>query len=668
MQCPVNDLETAAGLFMASWIELATTPCGSQLDVAKMFWPVAPPRKSHYKAAAKMRAVMLENESSGNIGLDHMKGNLPQERNGDASTNSFKIIVGADVEMSVTYTRVVTASALGIFASKLPEGSVKYVIDPLWNALSSLSGVQRQVASMVLISWFKEIKSKEIPGSHGVLPVFPDHLKQWLLDLLACSDPTFPTKDSLLPYAELSRTYTKMRNEASQLLRVVEASGMFTNMLSTIKINVESLSVDDAISFASKLQPVCKDSDGNESLDRHIVDDIESLKQRLLTTSGYLKCVQSNLHVTVSALVAAAVVWMSELPARLNPIILPLMASIKREQEEILQQKAAEALAELISHCIARKPGPNDKLIKNICSLTCMDPCETPQAAIISSMEMIDDQDFLTFGSSTGKQKSKIHMLAGGEDRSRVEGFISRRGSELALRHLCEKFGASLFDKLPKIWDCLTEVLIPANYSDDKEITQAIESVKDPQILINNIQVVRSIAPMLDETLKPKLLSLLPCIFKCVCHTHVAVRLAASRCITSMAKSMIVNVMAAVIENAIPMLGDMTSVHTRQGSGMLISLLVQGLGVELVPYAPLLVVPLLRCMSDCDHSVRQSVTRSFASLVPLLPLARGLPPPAGLSEGLSRNAEDAQFLEQLLDNSHIDDYKLCTELKVTLRR
>ncbi|MBA0875154.1 hypothetical protein Goshw_027102 [Gossypium schwendimanii] len=136
----------------------------------------------------------------------------------------------------------------------------------------------------------------------------------------------------------------------------------------------------------------------------------------------------------------------------------------------------------------------------------------------------------------------------------------------------------------------------------------------------------------------------------------------------TMAKSMTVNVMRAVIENAIPMLGDVTSVHARQGAGMLITLLVQGLSVELVPYAPLLVVPLLRCMSDCDHSVRQSVTRSFAALVPLLPLARGLPPPVGLSEGLSRNAEDAKFLEQLLDNSHIDDYKLFTELKVTLRR
>lgn len=151
-------------------------------------------------------------------------------------------------------------------------------------------------------------------------------------------------------------------------------------------------------------------------------------------------------------------------------------------------------------------------------------------------------------------------------------------------------------------------------------------------------------------------------------HPHVAVRLAASRCITSMAKAMIIDVMAAVIETAIPMLGDMTSVLARQGAGILISLLVQGLGVDLVPYAPLLVVPLLKCMSDCDQSVRQSVTHSFAALVPLLPLARGLPPPSGLSEGLTRNAEDAQFLEQLLDNSHIDDYKLNTELKVTLRR
>lgn len=135
-----------------------------------------------------------------------------------------------------------------------------------------------------------------------------------------------------------------------------------------------------------------------------------------------------------------------------------------------------------------------------------------------------------------------------------------------------------------------------------------------------------------------------------------------------MAKSMTSDVMCVLIENVVPMLGDMSSVHARQGAGMLVSLLVQGLGLELVPYAPLLVVPLLRCMSDCDHSVRESVTHSFAALVPLLPLARGISPPVGLTDRLSRSKEDAQFLDQLIDNSHIDDYKVPFELKVTLRR
>ncbi|KAG4966687.1 hypothetical protein JHK87_032338 [Glycine soja] len=662
VQCSVEDLEIAARSYVASWIELASTPFGSALDASKMYWPVAFPRKSQIRAAAKMRAAKIENECGVDFSLDSIKGTIPPDRNGDVSMNSVKIVVGAEVDTSVTHTRVVTSTTLGIFASKLPEGSLKYVIDPLWSSLTSLSGVQRQVASMVLVSWFKEIKNR---NSSKNLDGIPGALKDWLLDLLACSDPAFPTKDSILPYAELSRTYGKMRNEAGQLLNVVKSSGMFNELLTATQIELDRLSVDDAIGFASKIPALCNDSSANESLGKNITDDIESSKQRLLTTSGYLKCVQSNLHVTVTSAVAAAVVWMSEFPTRLTPIILPLMASIKREQEEILQMKSAEALAELMYHCVARRPCPNDKLIKNICSLTCMDPSETPQAKSLCTMESIDDQGLLSFRTPVSKQKSKVHVLAG-EDRSKVEGFLSRRGSELALRLLCEKFGASLFDKLPKLWDCLTEVLKPS--SSESLLVTNEKPVQKKMSVSSIFQVVRSVAPVLNEELKPKLLTLLPCIFKCVQHSHVAVRLAASRCITSMAQSMTVKVMGAVVENAIPMLEDASSVYARQGAGMLISFLVQGLGVELVPYAPLLVVPLLRCMSDCDQSVRQSVTHSFAALVPLLPLARGLPQPIGLGEGVSRNAEDLQFLEQLLDNSHIEDYKLCTELKVTLRR
>ncbi|GER39803.1 TATA-binding protein-associated factor BTAF1 [Striga asiatica] len=667
LKCQVEDLENAAKLYFSSWIELATTPYGSPLDATQMFWPVALPRKSHFKAAAKMKVVKVESEHQKNKVLE-FAGSMSGE-NGDASANSTKIIVGADLDISVTYTRVVTSSALGVLASKLNGSSLQYVIDPLWKGLTSLSGVQRQVVSMVLISWFKELKN--IPKSDEVIVGISSNFRLCLLDLLACSNPAYPTKDSLLPYAELSRTYSKMRNEAGQLFSATEASGLYSDLLSSVKVDIENLTADDAVNFASVFEFMGNGTSAPESEGRILYEELESLKQKLLATAGYLKC--NNLHLTVSALLAAAVVWMSELPAKLNPIILPIMSSVKREQEEILQCKAAESLAELIHHCIERKPGPNDKLIKNLCNLTCMDPRETPQAEALNSVEIIEDQDLLSFGSSSGRQKSKVNMFSAGEDRLKVEGFISRRGSELALKYLCMKFGGSLFDRLPKIWHCLVEVLSSCDFEgltpeNEKLIDQSIGSIQDPQILINNIQVVRSIAPFLEATLRPKFLTLLPCIFRCVRHSHIAVRLSASRCITVMAKSMTLNVMGSLIENVVPMLGDMGSVHARQGAGMLVSLLVQGLGLELVPYAPLLVVPLLRCMSDCDHSVRQSVTHSFAALVPLLPLARGVSPPVGLTDRLSRNQEDAKFLEQLVDNSHIDDYKLPFELKVTLRR
>ncbi|XP_027911006.1 TATA-binding protein-associated factor BTAF1-like isoform X1 [Vigna unguiculata] len=83
-----------------------------------------------------------------------------------------------------------------------------------------------------------------------------------------------------------------MRSEAGQLLDVVKSSGMFDELLTATQIELDRLSVNDAIGFASKIPALCNDSSANESLAKNIMDDIESSKQRLLTTSGYLKCVQ----------------------------------------------------------------------------------------------------------------------------------------------------------------------------------------------------------------------------------------------------------------------------------------------------------------------------------------------------------------------------------------
>lgn len=142
-QCPEKDLEVAGELYFSSWIEIATTPYGSALDTSKMFWPVALPRKSHFRAAAKMRAVMLEGSA---------KENILQDKSFDLSASIPTIIIGADSEKSVIHTRVTTATALGVFASKLPETSLQVVVDSLWKDISSSSGVQRQVSINWLVS------------------------------------------------------------------------------------------------------------------------------------------------------------------------------------------------------------------------------------------------------------------------------------------------------------------------------------------------------------------------------------------------------------------------------------------------------------------------------------------------------------------------------------
>lgn len=143
---------------------------------------------------------------------------------------------------------------------------------------------------MVLISWFKELKDS--PKSDEVVISISSNFRSCLLDLLACSNPAFPTKDSFLPYAELSRTYIKMRNETSQLYNAMEASGLYSELLSSINLDMENLTADDAVNFASQLVFTGNTISGLESDGRDLFEDLESIKQKLLTTAGYLKCVQ----------------------------------------------------------------------------------------------------------------------------------------------------------------------------------------------------------------------------------------------------------------------------------------------------------------------------------------------------------------------------------------
>lgn len=61
----------------------------------------------------------------------------------------------------------------------------------------------------------------------------------------------------------------------------------------------------------------------------------------------------------------------------------------------------------------------------------------------------------------------------------------------------------------------------------------------------------------------------------------------------------------------------------RQGAAEALTCIVESLGVHVVPYAVLFMVPLLGRMSDQNQSVRLVCSATFATLVQLLPLDPG---------------------------------------------
>jgi TATA-binding protein-associated factor len=139
----------------------------------------------------------------------------------------------------------------------------------------------------------------------------------------------------------------------------------------------------------------------------------------------------------------------------------------------------------------------------------------------------------------------------------------------------------------------------------------------------------------------------------------------AHRCLATLAAARPEAVLPPLLKRATPLLHGTKPLPCRLGAVEVMAALVQQLQRQLVPYTVLLVVPLLRRMSDPVAAVRQRAALCFGGLTALLPLAQGQPLPPGLDAEQAAAAEqDGAFLSQLLDNRQVEDYILPVQLKV----
>eukprot|EP00899_Mesostigma_viride_P012526 jgi/Mesvir1/21274/Mv21673-RA.3 len=439
--------------------------------------------------------------------------------------------------------------------------------------------------------------------------------------------------------------------------------------------------------------------------------------QRLLATAGYLQTIQMNLHTSVLATVAGCAAALSGLhgrkpPEKLNPLVQPLIGAIRREKNVLLQRIAAKELAQLIAVCCSggpKKTAAVNKIVKSLCTMLSAAqaevlarkgaPAEATGGELANATSLVErlagDEGAVTGLLDEGIPNAKGGVAGasgGSQEGAEVElaAAVTVRGAEAFFRSLGSSFGGRVLEELPKLWETMSAPLLAVGAESapggeaatlanadapaplvEGSVPSACGNSMPPQeeALLEALQVLGKVGPILDPSLRDRLLSLLPHVFHCLKQPHAGLRDAAARCTASLAVAEPQHVLALFLHQALPLLADMRSSSTRRGVARAVSLLVSSLGHAVVPYAVLLLVPLLGRMSDPDKGVRETVTQCFAELVPLLPLARGMPLPDGLDESLRQhNASDGRFLEQLLDNKKVDDYALPVRINGELRR
>ena len=226
------------------------------------------------------------------------------------------------------------------------------------------------------------------------------------------------------------------------------------------------------------------------------------------------------------------------------------------------------------------------------------------------------------------------------------------------LRGLAIECGASLPALLPGLWN--------------QHITKAIaDAAQAPQAAVEGLRTLEVLAPALHaEVVQGPAVSLLPSIAHCLGHTNGAVQLSAARTLAVLGAAYPVIVIPRALDVIAPLLVSTAADAARLGAVVAMREIVNSLGLKMVPFVQLSVVPLLGRMSDPHPGTRAVASSCFAAVVALMPLAQGVPPPPGLSpEQEAMLAKEGKFLQQLLDNRQMEDFKLPFKLLTgTLRR
>ncbi|XP_042211205.1 TATA-binding protein-associated factor 172-like [Homarus americanus] len=486
-------------------------------------------------------------------------------------------------------------------------------------------------------------------------------------------------------YDEIAVSFTKLQEETRDFMAMLRHYKLpldesFTSARVLTLEQIQNLSGHIALTLFSggRLRP-------------KVHATLEERRKTIQSSVSQTSTDQISLATTTQAVISGAVVRFRILPRNLNPVIKPLMDSIKKEKNEQLQSLAAEDLTKLLELCIDRPTCPNGKVVKNLASFLCIDQECTPK---IPQLEGVNAEDLYkgilslssqlknaerqllrrsssVTGRGPGRPPGRPPANAKREDPAEVTEAIlenenqrlteiQRRGCTVALQRIAQYFGEDLPQKIPQLWDLICN---PFTSPPEGDLTP-----ETSQEAVNWFQLLEVVVPALHTHLVAQLETKLHLLDHWLYHPYCAVRHMATRVMGALACVLTVPTLTYVVESIVPALGAIDNDGKRQGAVECIYAVIDRLGFSVVPYIVLLIVPLLGRMSDPDNSVRHMATYCFATLIRLLPLEGGVPDPPSLSEELlKQKMRERQFLEKLMDPTKIENYKVPVPINAELR-
>ncbi|BDA40363.1 TATA-binding protein-associated factor 172 [Coccomyxa sp. Obi] len=608
-----------------SWFRLASTPAGQPLD----------------------SSLLLDTLQS-LAGQDGKKGRKGAA-NGHGQTFQKPVYGGGEEDGSkANIMRNEVAMALGFLAAAWKPGSA-ILIEQLLQQMNVPRAASKVLCGLTTLHWAIQNKRLDPSAAQHLPSIIVDKLQTALVAPAVVAGPA-----GQVVYEEAAPYYEQLKGTTRTLCTALASAGYSRDQLFGGVPCEQALGQLNAGAAVALSGVVTADVAATNPV-------AAAAAAALAAAAAAVTSVEAFLHGSVTAILAAALVQAGHTPAKLNTIIQPLMGGLRRESDMTLRRTTAEALAAFVLACTDRTPSPNDRIVKNLCTMACGDPGDTPSASAPDPPPDSASED--PPASSTAHENGDKSQ---DQDGKLAAASLARQGAEAALQAFARAFGKHLLQKLPRLWEHASASI--ATNAAAAAPGHLSPPSAEPQAVIDTLQILKVLGPVLDAHLEPHLTSLMPGLASCCLHERRAVHKAAAACSEALASSRPSCVLPSLLRFVVPMLHGSAADAARQGAVAVMGRLIANLGLQLVPYANLLVVPLMGLTSDPLPPVRAAGTSAFAASVALLPLAQGLQPPEGLTEDQRVVwLRDAAFLSQLLDNTKVDEYTLPVEIRGELR-